>query len=148
MAKQLMMPPDDLVSRWEYTNKVRLWNQDHIYPRKVFVQTFGCQQNEADSEKYLGMAVSMGYEATDTPDNADLIIVNTCAIREHAEKKALSIIGQYKHIKAKNKELIIGVCGCMVAQEHRREELKMKYPYVTFTLGTASLHHLPRVKVT
>ncbi|MBO5041752.1 MAG: tRNA (N6-isopentenyl adenosine(37)-C2)-methylthiotransferase MiaB [Clostridia bacterium] len=145
MAKQMMMPPDDLASRWEYTNKIRLWNQECVSQRKVFVQTFGCQQNEADSEKYLGMAVSMGYKATDTPDNADLIIVNTCAIREHAEKKALSIIGQYKHIKAKNKDLIIGVCGCMVAQEHRREELKMKYPYVTFTLGTASLHHLPRV---
>ena len=145
MAKQMMMPPDDLVSRREYTNKIRLWNQEYVSQRKVFVQTFGCQQNEADSEKYLGMAVSMGYVTTDTPENADLIIVNTCAIREHAEKKALSIIGQYKHIKAKNPNLIIGVCGCMVAQEHRREELKMKYPYVTFTLGTASLHHLPRV---
>ncbi len=145
MAKQLIMPPDDLSSRLDYMKKVRMWNLDASHKRKVFVQTFGCQQNEADSEKYLGMAVDMGYEPTDTPDNADLIIVNTCAIREHAEKKALSIIGQYKHIKAKNKDLIIGVCGCMVAQEHRREELKMKYPYVTFTLGTASLHHLPRV---
>ncbi len=145
MAKQLIMPPDDLSSRLDYMKRVRAWNQAAPDKRKVFVQTFGCQQNEADSEKYLGMAVDMGYEPTDTPDNADLIIVNTCAIREHAEKKALSIIGQYKHIKAKNKDLIIGVCGCMVAQEHRREELKMKYPYVTFTLGTASLHHLPRV---
>ncbi len=145
MAKQLIMPPDDLSSRLDYMKKVRSWNANASHRRKVFVQTFGCQQNEADSEKYLGMALDMGYEATQTPDDADLIIVNTCAIREHAEKRALSIIGQYKHIKAKNKELIIGVCGCMVAQEHRREELKMKYPYVTFTLGTASLHHLPRV---
>ncbi len=145
MAKQIIMPPDDLLSRLEYTQKIRIWNQASHAKRRVYIQTFGCQQNEADSEKYLGMAMDMGYEATDTPDNADLIIVNTCAIREHAEKKALSIIGQYKHIKAKNKDLIIGVCGCMVAQEHRREELKMKYPYVTFTLGTASLHHLPRV---
>lgn len=145
MAKQLIMPPDDLSARLDYMKKVRKWNADAPKKRKVFVQTFGCQQNEADSEKYMGMAQDMGYEPTDTPDDADLIIVNTCAIREHAEKKALSIIGQYKHIKAKNKDLIIGVCGCMVAQEHRREELKMKYPYVTFTLGTASLHHLPRV---
>ena len=145
MAKQLIMPPDDLLARLEYMKKVRAWNQSASEKRKVFVQTFGCQQNEADSEKYLGMALDMGYESTETPDDADLIIVNTCAIREHAEKKALSIIGQYKHIKAQNKDLIIGVCGCMVAQEHRREELKMKYPYVTFTLGTASLHHMPRV---
>ena len=74
-----------------------------------------------------------------------MILVNTCAIREHAEKKALSIIGQFKHLKAKNKDLIIGVCGCMPSQDHRRQELKMKYPYVTFTLGTSTLHHLPRV---
>ncbi|MBE6559105.1 MAG: tRNA (N6-isopentenyl adenosine(37)-C2)-methylthiotransferase MiaB [Ruminococcaceae bacterium] len=145
MAKQLIMPPDNLQERIVYMERVRQWNFASHMKRKVYVQTFGCQQNEADSEKYLGMAVDMGYEQTDIPDDADLIIVNTCAIREHAEKKALSIIGQYKHIKAKNKDLMIGVCGCMVAQEHRREELKMKYPYVTFTLGTASLHHLPRV---
>ena len=145
MAKQLIMPPDNLQERIVYMERVRQWNFASHMKRKVYVQTFGCQQNEADSEKYIGMAVDMGYEQTDIPDDADLIIVNTCAIREHAEKKALSIIGQYKHIKAKNKDLMIGVCGCMVAQEHRREELKMKYPYVTFTLGTASLHHLPRV---
>ena len=66
---------------------------------KYFIQTFGCQQNEADSERLGGMCVAMGYEKTLTPEEADLILVNTCAVREHAEKKALSIIGQYKHIK-------------------------------------------------
>ena len=69
---------------------------------KAFVMTLGCQQNEADSEKLAGMAEAMGYEMSDTPDNAYLIMVNTCAIREHAEKRALSIVGQYKHLKAKN----------------------------------------------
>ena len=90
--------------------------------------TFGCQQNVADSEKLSGMAKEMGYEITDAPECAELILVNTCAIREHAERRALSIVGQYKHLKEKNKELIIGVCGCMVAQEHRREQLKKIYP--------------------
>ena len=110
---------------------------------RVFVLTFGCQQNVADSEKLSGMAVAMGYEAVTSPDGADLILVNTCAIREHAEKRALSIVGQYKHLKEKNRELIIGVCGCMVAQEHRREQLKKSYPYVDFVLGTSVLHRLP-----
>ncbi|MBE6702826.1 MAG: tRNA (N6-isopentenyl adenosine(37)-C2)-methylthiotransferase MiaB [Ruminococcaceae bacterium] len=112
---------------------------------RVFVLTFGCQQNVADSEKLTGMAKAMGYEPTDAPDDADLILVNTCAIREHAEKRALSIVGQYKHLKERNKALIIGVCGCMVVQEHRREQLKKSYPYVDFVLGTSVLHRLPEI---
>ena len=119
-------------------------NENGHAPR-VFVLTFGCQQNVADSEKLLGMAEALGYEATDTPDNAALILVNTCAIREHAEIKALSIVGQYKHLKEKNRSLIIGVCGCMVAQEHRRNQLKNSYPYVDFVLGTSVLHRLPEL---
>ena len=110
---------------------------------RCFVLTFGCQQNVADSEKLSGMAQAMGYEITDTPEHAELILVNTCAIREHAERRALSIVGQYKHLKEKNRSLIIGVCGCMVAQEHRRDELKRSYPYVDFVLGTSVLHRLP-----
>ncbi len=112
---------------------------------KCFVLTFGCQQNEADSEKLAGMAQDMGYELCDDPADADLIAVNTCAIREHAEQKALSIVGQYKHLKAKKPSLLIAVCGCMVAQEHRREDIKHKYPYVDITFGTASLHRFPEL---
>ena len=112
---------------------------------KCFVLTFGCQQNEADSEKLAGMAQDMGYELCADPAEADLIAVNTCAIREHAEQKALSIVGQYKHLKAKKPSLIIAVCGCMVAQEHRREDIKHKYPYVDLTFGTASLHRFPEL---
>ena len=112
---------------------------------RCFVLTFGCQQNEADSEKLAGMAQDMGYELCSDPADADLIAVNTCAIREHAEQKALSIVGQYKHLKAKKPSLIIAVCGCMVAQEHRREDIKHKYPYVDLTFGTASLHRFPEL---
>ena len=95
--------------------------------RKAYILTFGCQQNEADSEKLSGMAELMGYEITTSPEDAGLIVVNTCAIREHAEQKTLSNIGQFKHIKEKNPELIIAVCGCMVAQEHRINDIKFKY---------------------
>ncbi|MBQ8340899.1 MAG: tRNA (N6-isopentenyl adenosine(37)-C2)-methylthiotransferase MiaB [Clostridia bacterium] len=112
---------------------------------RCFVLTFGCQQNVADSEKLAGMAGEMGYEIIQAPEGADLILVNTCAIREHAEKRALSIVGQYKHLKEQNRELIIGVCGCMVVQEHRREQLKKSYPYVDFVLGTSVLHRLPEL---
>ena len=113
--------------------------------RYACVVTFGCQQNEADSEKLRGMAAAMGYTVTDDVKIADLIVVNTCAVREHAELKALSIIGQYKHLKAKNPELLIGVCGCMVAQKHRVDELKNSYPYVNFSFEPSSLDRFPQI---
>ena len=110
---------------------------------QCFVLTFGCQQNVADSEKLRGLAMEMGYAITDSAEQAELILVNTCAIREHAENKALSAVGQYKKLKEKNPDLIIGVCGCMVAQQHRCDQLKHSYPYVDFVLGTSVLHRLP-----
>ncbi len=109
----------------------------------AYVLTFGCQQNEADSERYSGMAEAMGYEVQSEPDGAKLIIVNTCAVREHAEQKALSIIGQFKHLKSKDHELIICVSGCMAAQASRADELKHKYPYVDFTFSPEHLGDLP-----
>jgi len=112
---------------------------------KAFVLTLGCQQNEADSERLAGMAEAMGYEISDKPDDAYLIIVNTCAIREHAEKRALSLVGQYKHIKARNPELIIAICGCMVTQSHRVDEIKHRYPYVDIVFGTSSIHKFPEL---
>ncbi len=113
------------------------------YRRKAFVLTLGCQQNCSDSEKISGMAECMGYELTENPDDAHLIVVNTCAIREHAEKRALSLVGQYKHIKTKRSELIIAVCGCMTAQMHRVEMIKNSYPYVDMLFGTSSIHRFP-----
>ena len=114
-------------------------------PKRSDLHNFGCQQNEADSEKLRGMADAMGYAQAADAAHADLIIVNTCAIREHAELRALSTIGQYKHLKAKNPNLRIGVCGCMVAQEHRIEELKRSYPYVDFTFEPAALDLFPEI---
>lgn len=113
------------------------------YRRSAFVLTLGCQQNESDSEKLCGMAEQMGYSLTDTPEDAYLIVVNTCAIREHAEKRALSLVGQYKHIKNKRPETVIAVCGCMTAQEHRVAQIKNSYPYVDLLFGTSSLHRFP-----
>ncbi|MBQ8371055.1 MAG: tRNA (N6-isopentenyl adenosine(37)-C2)-methylthiotransferase MiaB [Clostridia bacterium] len=108
-----------------------------------FVQTFGCQQNEADSERLAGLCTMMGYKPVSSPAEAKLILVNTCAVREHAEKKALSIIGQYKHIKDADPTVIIGVGGCMVTQQSRADKLKMSYPYVAFTFDTGAIHTVP-----
>lgn len=130
-------------------NAIKLENdrfaRENGFRRGAFIMTFGCQQNEADSEKIAGMAKQMGYEILNSPEDAYLIVVNTCAIREHAELKALSTIGQYKHIKQKNPELVIAVCGCMVTQEHRVNDIKFKYPYVDFVFSTAAIHRLPEL---
>ena len=109
----------------------------------AYVMTFGCQQNEADSEKLMGLAVTMGFLPVTDPGDAALVLVNTCAIREHAEQKVLSIIGGLKKCKEKDPEMLIGVVGCMPAQEHRRQQLLKSYPYVDITLDSASLSRLP-----
>ena len=125
----------------EYIELVRQSVEKHSL--NACVITFGCQQNEADSEKLCGMASAMGYNIVYDVKEADLIVVNTCAVREHAELKALSSIGQYKHLKAKNNKLLIGICGCMVAQKHRVDELKNSYPYVDFSFEPSSLDRFP-----
>ena len=111
----------------------------------AFVVTFGCQQNERDSEVALGYASAMGYIPTDTPEDADLVIVNTCAIRQHAEEKALSMLGRFKAQKKAKPDIIIGVIGCMAAEPHRAELLKRDFHYVSFTLEPNMLHRLPEM---
>ncbi|MBQ8372459.1 MAG: tRNA (N6-isopentenyl adenosine(37)-C2)-methylthiotransferase MiaB [Clostridia bacterium] len=113
--------------------------------KKAYVFTFGCQQNEADSEKIRAMARDMGYARAECAEDADLIILNTCAIREHAEMKALSMLGRFKSLRRENPELIIGVCGCMAAEKHISDMLKTDFHYVSFTLAPNMLHELPRV---
>ncbi len=112
---------------------------------KYFVTTFGCQQNEADSERLSGTCEALGYVKADSIEDADLIIFNTCAVREHAELRALSKTGSLKHLKAKNPKLLIGLWGCMVSQEKRVDEIKHKYPYVDFVASTNMLHRLPEI---
>lgn len=149
IQKRNILPPEELAAQEVHVRAVQAANARFTAGQgrapRAFVLTFGCQQNEADSEKLAGMACAMGYELCHAPEEAELILVNTCAIREHAELKALSIVGQYKHLKAKNPALLIGVCGCMVTQAHRVEDIKRRYPYVDFTLGTSSLHRLPEL---
>lgn len=109
------------------------------------VITFGCQQNERDSETVLGLLSQMGYAPTDTPEEADVIIINTCAIREHAEVKALSLLGRFKSMKKQNPDLIVGVVGCMAAEPHRADMLKKDFHYVTFTLEPNLLYRIPEL---
>jgi len=144
--KNIVISPEKIKEQYEYMDKVKALLADRMQETHyAYVETFGCQQNEADSERIMGMLVRMGYVQTYDPALADIIIVNTCAVREHAELRALSITGQFKHLKEKKKHLIIGVGGCMVSQEHRKEDIKNKYPYINFLIGTSMNWRFPEI---
>ncbi len=112
-------------------------------PPLCFLHSFGCQQNVSDGEKILGLLCEMGYGVTNDITAADLIIYNTCAVREGAELKVYSLVGNLKNLKKKKPGLIIGVCGCMAQQEKTVEKLKRSYPYVDIIFGTFALGELP-----
>lgn len=112
------------------------------YP-KACVITFGCQQNVSDSERLKGMLYEMGFTIIDEPQNADFIIFNTCAVREHAEDRVFGNIGSTKKIKKERPNTIVAVCGCMVQQQHIADKIRKSYPYVDFVLGTHVEHRLP-----
>ena len=118
-----------------------------LLPEKplFFCQTFGCQQNEADTERIAGMLAEMGYVRTEDAQQANVIVVNTCAVREHAEKRVFGIMGQYTHIKDTRSDVIICMCGCMVQQEHITEKIKKSYPRVDIVFGTHMLWHFPEL---
>jgi len=112
---------------------------------RYFLQTYGCQMNENDSEKIAGMLESLGYFEAEFPDEADLIILNTCCVRRNAERKVYGRIGQFKRLKERNPDLLIAVCGCMVQQESELSVLRDRYPYVDLVFGTHNLHRLPEL---
>lgn len=111
----------------------------------ALIHTFGCQQNVSDGERLRGYAAEMGYGFTDDAAQADLVLFNTCAVREHAEDRVFGNIGKLKNIKKKRPEMIIAVCGCMVQQEHIKKKFRQSYPYVDITFGPPARHRLPEL---
>jgi len=109
----------------------------------AFVDTYGCQQNEADSERIRGMLASCGCEFTDSADNADIVVINTCSVREHAEAKVFGVIGALLPIKKNRPEMIICVCGCMAQRPGAAERLRTAYRHVDIVFGTHALYRLP-----
>ncbi len=112
---------------------------------KAFIHTYGCQGNVADSEHIKGMLVEMGYELCEKVDDADLILYNTCAIREHAEDRVFGNVGALKKLKSEKPHLLIALCGCMMQQAHIAEKIKKSYPFVSLVFGTHVVHKLPEL---
>ena len=107
----------------------------------AFIRTYGCQQNVADSEKIKGMLAKSGFSFTNTPDDADFILFNTCAVREHAEDRVFGNVGALKNLKRKHPQILIALCGCMMEQEHIANRIYNSFPFVGLVFGTHSLHH-------
>lgn len=135
----------ELEKQHGYAAKVREMNAGRESPPTAHVHTFGCQQNVSDGEKIKGMLCEMGYGLSGSPEGADIVIFNTCAVRENAEDRVFGNLGALKHEKARNPDMIIGVCGCMVQQEHIVKKIKRSFPHVDLVFGTNALHNLPEL---
>ncbi|MBQ7032228.1 MAG: tRNA (N6-isopentenyl adenosine(37)-C2)-methylthiotransferase MiaB [Clostridia bacterium] len=116
-----------------------------IENKKAYVRTFGCQLNENDGEKLQGLLEEMGYGITENPEEADFVLLNTCAIRENAEKKTFGAIGVFKHYKEKKPGLVVAMSGCMTGEAHVVERLRTVYRHVDIVFGANNIEALPRL---
>lgn len=110
---------------------------------KYYIETYGCQMNEHDSEKIAGMLVKCGYTKADSKQDADFILFNTCCVREHAELRTFGNVGFIKELKQLNPRLILGVCGCMMQQKDVADKLYKRFPFVDLIFGTHELKNFP-----
>ena len=112
-------------------------------PKSYFIATYGCQMNEEDSEKLSGMLKKSGYIRTEERNEASIIIFNTCCVRENAENKVFGNLGEVKHLKKANPDLVIAICGCMMQQEGMADKVLKKFPFVDIIFGTHNSYKFP-----
>ena len=138
-TKTAFISQQQLDCQLQFCNQINdLWKSRGITPL-AYVETYGCQQNEADSERIRGILCESGYAITDTAENADVVVMNTCAIREHAEQRVFGNLGALTHTKRRHPGQKIFLCGCMAGQEVVVDRIKKSYPHVD---GVFSTHHL------
>ena len=147
--KQVEISKEKIEEQEKYIELIHRKNEDSFIKngkrKSYFSVTFGCQMNEHDSEMLISMMESMGFARALSEDTADLVIYNTCAVRENAELKVYGNLGHLKSIKKKNPDMKIVVCGCMMQQEHVVDEIKSKYRHVDLIFGTHNLYKFPEL---
>ena len=136
---------EELAEQRIYIQKIRSAFHIRSTPPLAYVHSYGCQQNVSDGERIKGILSEMGYDFTEDTAKADLILFNTCAVRENAVERVFGNVGALKHLKKKNPDLIIAVCGCMVQQEETAKRLQKTFPFVDMIFGTHVLHTLPQL---
>ena len=139
MKETTVISQQELQKQLAFCDKIRAYWHDRDTVPKAYVETYGCQQNEADSERIRGVLSESGYDMTDTAEGADVVVMNTCAIREHAEQRVFGNLGALTHTKRRHSSQKIFLCGCMAGQEHVVQRIKHSYPHVD---GVFSTHHL------
>ncbi len=141
--KNIKVSEEEIGIQGSYMKQVKSLNTPD--EKKFIVQTFGCQMSESDGERMAGMLAEMGYAPAEQVEEADVIVFNTCCVREHAEKKILSRLGQLKQLKEKNRELVIAFGGCMAQQPHVVDKIKKSYRNVDIIFGTHNIHVFPEL---
>ncbi len=134
-----VLPPEALDAQLKYCAQIAAYWQERNRVPLAYVETYGCQQNEADSEQLRGWLVQSGYTITDTAEGADVVILNTCAIREHAEQRVFGNLGALTHTYRRHPEQKIFLCGCMAGEQTVCDRVKKSFPYVS---GVFNTHHL------
>ncbi len=119
--------------------------KDIGYGKKYYLRTYGCQANERDGETIAGILEALHFTSCDTPEEADLILLNTCAIRQNAEDKVLGELGSLKRLRKTNPDLLFGLCGCLAQEEAVVKTILEKYPHVDLVFGTHNIHRLPHL---
>jgi tRNA-2-methylthio-N6-dimethylallyladenosine synthase len=140
---------EEIAQQYAYIETIKQHNQDIIAsfgkPIRYCIETFGCQMNENDSERLSGMLSEMGYSESSSREDSDLIIFNTCCVRENAEQKVYGHLGALKKLKETNPNLIIAICGCMMQQEEVVQHIKKTYKHVDIIFGTHNLYKFPEL---
>ena len=126
---------------FNFDNKIK----DKYKGKTFYLKTYGCQMNEHDSENIEALLTGLGFSKVDDYEKADLVLLNTCSIRENAHNKAFGMLGRLKHLKAQKKDLIVGLCGCMAQEASVVEEIINKYKLVNFVFGTHNMYQLPNI---
>lgn len=142
---EVLVSKEDMEIQKGFTEKVKFFYENAGKKPLAAINTYGCQQNENDSERLSGMLEEMGFGFTQDTEEADLILFNTCAVREGAEMRVYGNLGALKHLKSRKPDVIIGVCGCMMQQESVSEQIKRKYRHVGLVFGTHSLYRFPEL---
>ena len=145
MKQNREISAEEMAQQQDYIRKIRTVTEGRESQPLAFVETYGCQQNTSDSEKIKGMLFEMGYDFCEDAMHADLVIYNTCAVRENAELRVFGNLGALKHQKRRRPDMIIGVCGCMMQQAHIAETIQKKYTHVDLVFGTHALYRMPEL---
>ena len=143
--KLVLLDEAQMARQRDFEQKIRAIHTQRGVTPKALVDTFGCQQNVADSQNIMGMLRAMGCELTDKADEADIVVLNTCAIRDHAEKRVYGTLGALTHTKKANPNQIICLCGCMAQRSEVAEKVRKSYRHVDLVFGPQAMWKFPEL---